>query len=651
MFYEYGLIRSPFGIASLDTSSGLNSGDAVLALFPWKEVDGYSHVAAVTTQKIYDHDRINDEWDDKTQSGVTMSSNAANPISYAEVGHDDTDIYLNDDAGQSNAYYHLVVCDGGLSNIQRWAGRFESDFANVTGGGDYHSGTTHRALQVAITGRNRMIQLSPREYNGTSWVENNQRVRFPTIGKLQTWTGTGSGFVDLMDTGGTNVWSAKLGMDHIIYQTRGIWSINYVGGTTVFYPLPMIPDLGLLSYHLLASVRNTHYFVGTDYNVYAYNGGQAIKPIGDSIHKFLQDDLEAAYDYKCWMIMGPEAKFLWLFIVPSGGEYITKAYVRNQLTGAWQVRDFSSKYTSGGITAVALAVAETYSIGETYQEALDTLSANDISDAGDATERYGDLLMDTSRTISADYTEGTWSAGGFDYSNNGDNFHADFTDNDLVVVFDGSGATNVRWGTHYYTAYDVSTNGFSIYGTQDTSDDGEHGIADNSTNVPADLSVSGADTIGFYSVCSEDSPGETYRDTVREINKKDRLVMGDSDGYVYEMDETYTKDDGSNLSCRHLTPVIDAGIPHNFKRWGGIFLSADGSENGAMQLGYRTDYFETSDTGWTDFTIDLSTENRLFEFWPNVSSKKIQYRMQDFSSKSFRVSDFVIGQPNVLGTK
>ena len=184
IFYEAGLLQTPDGIAKLDlTTTGLNSGDPVLAVFPWFEIDRYSHLMAVTTEKIYDHNRITNEWEDKTQSGLTMASNDLQPISWAEVGHDDTAIYFDDDATRAVAYHHLVVCDGGLSNIQRWAGRFENDFADVTGGGDYHSGTTHRALQVAMGKRNRMILLSPLEYDGTSWIKNNQRVRWPAIGK------------------------------------------------------------------------------------------------------------------------------------------------------------------------------------------------------------------------------------------------------------------------------------------------------------------------------------------------------------------------------------------------------------------------------------------------------------------------------------
>ena len=254
IIYENGIVRTPYGFAKLDlTTTPLDSGNPVLGIYQFRELDGFVHLLANTTQKIYVRDYNNSTWNDITQTSLTMASEVKKPISSAIIGHNDTDIYIDDDATKSNSYYHVIVCDGGNSNIQRWAGRYETDFANLLGGGDYHDGTTHRAWQIGSF-QNRIILINAKEYSSSlGWIDNNQRVRWPQIGKLQSWTGTGSGFVDLIDTGGTNLWSAPLGGQYIIYQTMGIWSLNYVGGTTVFYPVVQGPDLGLLSHGLFTS--------------------------------------------------------------------------------------------------------------------------------------------------------------------------------------------------------------------------------------------------------------------------------------------------------------------------------------------------------------------------------------------------------------
>jgi len=628
LVYEYGILRKPYGFAKIDLTSGLNSGDTILSTFQWKELDDTGHLTAVTTEKIYDHDRVNNEWDDKTQDSVTMASAIDTPISYAVVGHDDTAIYLDDDTSRAKAYHHVVVCDGGLSNIQRWAGKWETDFGDLVGGGGYHDGTQHRALQVSLSKRNRLLLLSPRLYSSSTatWVENNQMIQWPTIGKIETWTGTGSGFSLLLDTAGTNVWSASLGSDHIIYQTRGIWSLNWVGGTTVFSPVPVIPDLGLLSYHLLFSYNNVHYFVGTDFNVHAYYGGSVRKSIGDKIHKYLQEDLDPKYKNRCWLRMGPKGRFLYIFIVPSGSTYITKAYRRNMQTEAWMVMDYYNAWSSTtGISAICLAGAESYTIGETYQTALDTNSAYAVSDAGDITRRYADNLLEISRTLTKDYTAGTWGAGGLDYSKAAEAFTADISENDILACYDGSNATNTRYGTHFYTVFDVSTNGFAVRPTEDKTTNQEHGIADTSTNVPADLSIDGLDTVGFFSACDSGVVGDTYEQVSQNIQQQERLIFGDDAGYIYKIDETYTTNNGYNIDSRHLTPVIDGGLPGAYKRWPGIRVTAKGDN---FNIRSRIGNFDTKEIGWTDISQELTNEWVNYEFPLNITSKKIQWSIR-----------------------
>ena len=644
--YDYGVAQTPEGFAKLAlTTSGLNSGDVVLSAFQWAELDRTTHLMAHTTEKIYEHDRVNTTWADRTQSGLTMASDIYHPVSYAEVGHDDTAIYYDDDTARDHAYHHLITCDGGMTNIQRWAGKYETDFADLVGGGGYHDGTTHRALQVSLSQHNRLILVSPYTYSSSSlqWVAHPQQVRWPTIGKIQTWTGTGSGYAELMDTGGINVWSASLASQHIIYQSNGIWTLMYVGGETVFDPEPYIRDLGLLSYHLLISHNNVHYFMGTDMNIYAYYGGTVIKAIGNDIQKYLIDDLDQDYQYLCWMMMGQKAKFLWVLIVEKGKTYPTKVYRRNMITEKWHVRDFSSKFTSGGVTTICLAAATAYTIGESYQKALDSLSLYDQSDAEDATVRYGDKLVDTSRVLSKDYSGGSWKAGGFDYSKAGGGYSSDFTTNDLLKVVDGSEATNVRWGTHFYTVYDVSTEGFSVYGTQDVIAQGDHGIADSSTTIPADMSVVGNKTLEFYSTCSFDAPGQTYNQGLEQVRTQEKVILGDSTGYIYVYDETYTDDDGALIEARHLTPITDFGEPGRYKMWPGFSVVAKGS---ALTARWRIDNFDTSETGWTDFTQTLNTtEFNQYNFWIQSSSKCLQIAIEDFSGGAFTVRELEIMTP------
>lgn len=670
ILYEYGILRTPEGFAKLDLAgTGLNSGDKVLSLFQWSEYDAYSHLMAVTTEKIYEHDPGNSTWSDRTQSGLTMASAIEFPISFAVVGHNDSDIYLNDNVLGAHSYYHLIVCDGGKSDIQRWAGRYETDLANLLGGGGYHDGVTHRALQVAMTSRNRLLLVSPKEYNSGSavWIENKQRIRWPAIGKLEDWasTDTGSGFIDLQDTRGVNVWSALLGDQQIIYQTRGIWNLNYVGGSSIFEPYPAIPDLGLLSYQLLAVRNNVHYFVGTDYNIYAYYGGSVIQPIGDQIHKFLKEDIETDYEYNCRMVISARAKFLYLFIVPSGGTYATKAYVYNLSSGSWTIRDYSNKFTAGGITAVTLAGTEQYTIGDTYQDALDTDSdyisdeSQDIAITDYTSQKYGDALYEfTTQLIDwtvldeyLDFTNIDFTKGGIAFcvtvQGAGSDISNSISVGDILLIKDGSGSTNIRYGAHYYAITCVSTDVTSgiKMGTIELAprDTTACAVADASNDTPVINNGASADTSG----CIFDASGETYREKINTIMREERVILGDSAGFVYEVSEGLYNDDGTDISARHLTPVLDLQQSNTFKRWPGIVVAAEGTIGGSMYVGYRTASFDTSDTGWTDQSFDLTNQWLQKTFYVNKSSKEIQFRFKDFTGNYFKVKEFWILEPEI----
>ena len=655
VLYEYGIIRTPFGFAKIDlTTAGLNSGDPILNIMSYVEADRTAHTVAATTQKLYDHNRSAGTWEDKT--GDVMSSDIFHPVSYAAIAHNDTDIYLNDSSAQSNQYYHLIVCDGGLSDIQRWAGKFETTFHDVVGGGGYHDGTTHRALHVG-TFKSRLILLSPLAFDGTSkaWILNKQRVRWPVISKLQTWVGTGSGFVDLLDRGGENVWAAALGSLYIVYQNNSIWDLGYIGGTRIFDPKPVVPNLGLLAYHLIATHGNIHYIVGNDYNVYAYYGGSVKQRIGDKIHRFLQEDLDPVYQNRSWMTMGEQNKWLYIFIVPNGSIYITKAYVMNMQTGSWTVRDFTNTFgLNDGITAVSLVGSQTYTVGDTYQEALDKLSPHDADvsqdTAGDITIRYGDVLRGDS-TVNVidqtfDFSDTNAAAGGltFDVTAGATaEITTDFINKPILQIDDGSFMTNMPWGTHYYTVTDVS-HGAGINDYRFTVDarggDGTipvdttgTGIADNSTNVPS--------TDATYSITFFDPSGATYNQVLDDVLVDDKVVLGDATGFIYQMDETYLTEDTNNILARHITPVIDMGKPGDFKRWNRLSYTAKEktSGNGGVKIRFRTASFDTSETGWIDITQTLTSEWEEYDAYMNRSSKRVQFDFENVSGSDYEIRE------------
>ena len=695
VIYENGYITTPEGFAAVDITTGLDkehgslaSNSSVLSIFPFRELDSYEHLIAATGPKIYEHDRANNDWNDLTQSGLTMISAFPNPVSFVPVPNnygpsDAIRIHLNEDTAQAQTFFHLLVSNGGLDNVQRWAGRFETDFADLLmTAGDYGGATqaTHRCHQVSSF-RSRVLLISPRTFDASTnlWSENNQTIRWNVINKPQTWVGTGSGAVTLIDTGGTNVWSDLLGGSYIIYQSTGIWDLNYVGGTTVFDPRPMIPDLGLLAPHLLAVKNNVHYFVGSDFNVYAYYGGTIKERLGDKIHPELQKDLSSEFASRSWMAFGPNNKRLWIFIVVDGEQYATKAYGLDIRTGAWQVRDFKDLYTTTtGITSVNLIGSQSFTVGESYNEALNIASTFQASDntsdtAADVTLRYGDVLRGETTenvlawsTLSAvaDYdfsfneVNSEFSTGGlfmcFSYSNDPTKLvgltatEGTTYSGKILRIDDGSDSDLMPNGSHYYTITDVSSvldagADYTVkisFGPRDT----DLAVCATAAQIP----VFGGDTTGTLF----DPSGVTYRQDIEEILKQARLMTGDSSGFVYEFDPTHTTYAGENITSRHYTHVEDFEQPDRFKRWNWISIVArenpDIGSDGGVKIRHRIANFDTSDTGWLgDFTVDLTSSWKEYKFYNNRSSKRIQYEFDDAAGSNYQISEYKIGSPQI----
>jgi len=137
--------------------------------------------------------------------------------------------------------------------------------------------------------------------------------------------------------------------------------------------------------------------------------------------------------------------------------------------------------------------------------------------------------------------------------------------------------------------------------------------------------------------------GTTWDQLIDTVLTDDGLMVADDSGYVYQVDETLTADDGTNIVAVSNSKVFDFGAPGVEKWWSMLYLVAKGS---AMRVSYRIDSFETNDEGWVAFSpTTLTDAYQSYGFELNVTSDQIQFRIANYAGSSLVVKKMVINPP------
>ena len=123
----------------------------------------------------------------------------------------------------------------------------------------------------------------------------------------------------------------------------------------------------------------------------------------------------------------------------------------------------------------------------------------------------------------------------------------------------------------------------------------------------------------------------------------EEVALGDSDGNIYQFDPDVTTDDAVTIPVAHITETWGGDTPAWDKIWPGIHFTAKGT---TITISYRIGNFETTATGWVDFTAQALTSEFVEYYIPiNETSKKIQFKL---SGGPFVLSNYWPDDPVIL---
>ena len=170
--------------------------------------------------------------------------------------------------------------------------------------------------------------------------------RYTVADDFEDFSGTGSNARNMPQGAGTQIMNAVAIKDYVgVYKDKSISVLDYVGGSSYFATAVHIEGIGLLATDAIVNLGTSHLFMGSDYNIYEWNGGWELIPIGNAIKKYIKDNIYKANKSYCFATANFERTEAHFFIPITNG-YPTRFLTYNWTDKTWALNTCAS--CSGG---------------------------------------------------------------------------------------------------------------------------------------------------------------------------------------------------------------------------------------------------------------------------------------------------------------
>ena len=137
-----------------------------------------------------------------------------------------------------------------------------------------------------------------------------------------------SGIIEMTQGMGTRIVGAAPLKNYIgMYKEYCCALLSYIGGESTFAINVQIEGIGLAAKDAIAVVGDSHIFLGSDLNIYRWNGGTIPEPIGDPIKKLLRAEVNKAKVGRSFAIVNIEKRQVIFFLPINNDEYPTRMWI------------------------------------------------------------------------------------------------------------------------------------------------------------------------------------------------------------------------------------------------------------------------------------------------------------------------------------
>ena len=169
------------------------------------------------------------------------------------------------------------------------------------------------------------------------------------------WTATGSGSRNMIQGKGTSIMNAVPIKDYVgVYKDKSISVLDYVGGSSIFATAVHIEGIGLLATDAIVNLGTSHIFLGSDYNIYEWNGGWELIPIGNAVKKYIKDNIYEANKLNCFAIPNYEKTEAHFFFPIGANVYPTRFVTYNWTDKTWALNTCAECSGGGNLNTAGI---------------------------------------------------------------------------------------------------------------------------------------------------------------------------------------------------------------------------------------------------------------------------------------------------------
>jgi hypothetical protein len=329
-----------------------------IKLYTYVKEDGTEYEMLVTTTNIYYNN--SGAW---TSIASEIGADIDNRITMCTMY----------DAGN----FYLCISSNDLT-AHKWNGTTYNDI----------TGATTYAPKIMLPYQFRLLMFNLTESDTNYPI----KWRYCAASDFEDWSGTGSGSRNLVQGMGKEIIGAVPIKDYVgVYKDRSITILDYVGGSSIFATSVHVDGTGLLAQDAIVNLGTSHIFMGNDYNIYEWNGGWELVPIGNSVWNYIKDNINKAKKERCFAVPNFERTEAHFFF-PTGSDDYAKTFVTYNWTDkSWSINSFATGYFTGA--------------GNTYSSGVErTLLGSYISSTGGVKNYDYSSKNDGSEAISSYFT-------------------------------------------------------------------------------------------------------------------------------------------------------------------------------------------------------------------------------------------------------